>query len=133
MSAVAPWFPDTFFRGAGANKNKTTRLSLTMVRTKPGRLDKRIGILGAVLSFLVALWVLFSPEGALRYYRIAQEEHALRAQNEALSEQNKELMKEIARLSNDPAYIEEVARKKYGYLKKNEILFEFKDRKKKRH
>ncbi len=125
--------PADIVPGAGTNKNITIRLSLTMVRNKPGRLEKRIGILGAVLSFLVALWVLFSPEGALKYYRIAKEEHALRAQNEALSEQNKELMKEIARLSNDPAYIEEVARKKYGYLKKNEIIFEFSKRKKKRH
>jgi cell division protein FtsB len=35
----------------------------------------------------------------------------------------------VNRLENDPATIEEVARKKFGFLKENEILYDFSKKK----
>ena len=48
-----------------------------------------------------------------------------RAENEALQKQNQKLSVEIKRLQQDEKYIEETARKKYGLLKKNEMVYEF--------
>ena len=51
--------------------------------------------------------------------RIAQE-------NKALEERNKELQEEIQRLQTDDSYIEDIARQKYGMLKENESVYEYK-------
>jgi cell division protein FtsB len=36
-----------------------------------------------------------------------------------------ELQNEIDRLNNDPSYLEDIARKEYGLLKKNEKVYDF--------
>jgi cell division protein FtsB len=48
------------------------------------------------------------------------------AENKRLAEENKALQKEIDRLQDDPAFLEEKARKEYGMLKENEVLYIFK-------
>jgi cell division protein FtsB len=57
---------------------------------------------------------------------------AILAQNEQLREANTALRQEIDKLRNDPAYLEEVARRQFGLIKKNEVIYEF-PKKKKRH
>jgi len=47
-----------------------------------------------------------------------------------LEAKNKALQEEINRLENDPAYLEEKARKEYGMLKENEVLYIFKKKEK---
>jgi len=42
-----------------------------------------------------------------------------------LEKENNDLQKEINQLQNDPDYLEKVARKEYGLLKKNERVFDF--------
>ena len=74
---------------------------------------------------LLALWLLLSPYGLWRYAKVSGELKELRAESQRLETQNRELLTEITRLQNDPAYIEEVARREYGLLKENEILFDF--------
>ncbi|RZW27380.1 MAG: septum formation initiator family protein, partial [Desulfobulbaceae bacterium] len=49
----------------------------------------------------------------------------LERQTEALIKSNEELQAEIERLKHDQAYLEQVAREKYGLLKKNERVFDF--------
>jgi len=53
-------------------------------------------------------------------------------ENKNLEQRNVQLRREIDRLQNDDAYLEELARKKYGLLKKNEMVFEFKSSQKKK-
>ncbi len=44
---------------------------------------------------------------------------------EHLEQRNQELTAEIKRLKTDDAYLEELARKKFGMLKENETVYEF--------
>ena len=71
---------------------------------------------------LLALFFLSGLAGGLYFewrYRVATRELAdLRAENAELS-------KKIEALKKNPALYEEVARKKYGYVKKNERLIIF--------
>ena len=53
----------------------------------------------------------------------------LQAENQRLEAENKALRKELIRLQDDPAYLEEKARKEYGMLKENEVLYIFKKKK----
>ena len=50
---------------------------------------------------------------------------ALEQQTEELMRSNEALKAEIERLKHDEAYLEQVAREKYGLLKKNERVFDF--------
>lgn len=78
-----------------------------------------------LLLALLALWMLLSPYGPWQYSRISRELAGLREENSRLEQENHELLIEIERLRNDPEYIEELARREHGLLKKNELIFNF--------
>ena len=84
------------------------------------------------MILLVGGWIIFGPSGALKYYKVTKELKTVRAEIKALESQNKALREEIAKLLSDPVYIEELARKKYGFIKKNEIIYDFEKKKKNR-
>lgn len=89
--------------------------------------ELRTLILVSILSVCaVTAWLLFSPNGILTYYHLKQQIEAVKAENEQLKEENRLLQQKIDKIKNDPAYLEELARKEYNLLKKNELVFEFK-------
>lgn len=72
------------------------------------------------------LWFLFAPaSGVLHYHRLEKQIETLSQENKSLEEHNASLRKEIERLQSDEAYLEEMARQKYGLLKENETVYEF--------
>lgn len=88
------------------------------------RLLRRIILLLAALSLL---WFLFAPNvGWLHYHRLQKEIDSLARENRELAERNARLEEEINRLQTDDAYLEELARKKYGLLKENETVYDVK-------
>jgi cell division protein FtsB len=89
--------------------------------------ELRTLILVCILSVCaVTAWLLFSPNGILTYYHLKHQIEAVKAENERLKEENLLLQQKIDKIKNDPAYLEELARKEYNLLKKNELVFEFK-------
>jgi cell division protein FtsB len=74
---------------------------------------------------LLLLWMLLSPYGLWRYGKISRELKALQQENHLLEAENRQFRQDIDRLQNDPGYIEEVARREHGLLRKNEIIFDF--------
>ncbi|MDX9833906.1 MAG: septum formation initiator family protein [Desulfobulbus sp.] len=90
-------------------------------------------ILGLVVVALLLLWVLFAPGRGYYHFRKMQREiDMLAAENSRLEARNLILSEDIKRLKSDEIYIEEIARKKHGLLKKDETVFEFTPRTKKR-
>ncbi len=82
--------------------------------------------IGISLVVLALLWVILSPgSGLLAIWRKRSELKNLQQQNVELEAENSRLQKEIDRLQNDPAHLEEIARRDYSLLKKNERVFEF--------
>jgi len=81
-------------------------------------------ILGLVI--VSALWILLAP-GTGVYSLLRQRNKALELENQTreLRLVNEQLRAEIDRLNNDTAYLEQIAREKYGMLKKNERVFDF--------
>jgi cell division protein FtsB len=81
-------------------------------------------------ALLALLWIFFAPNrGILDLFRAKEKLEQLQAENKKLEEENKVLQEEIDRLQNDPSYLEEKARKEYGMLKENEMLYIFKKKK----
>jgi cell division protein FtsB len=88
--------------------------------------EKRTLVLLGLLSFgAVCGWLLFSPNGILALLEVKKQVAAVKAENEQLTEENRLLQQKIDRIKNDPAYLEEIARREYKLLKKNEAVFEF--------
>ena len=80
---------------------------------------------------MLLLWIVFAPNrGIVALYRARAEIMKLQAENKKLAEENLALQEEINRLQDDPAYLEEKARKDYGMLKENEVLYIFKKKEK---
>ena len=91
---------------------------------------KQILYITIFLAVLVLLWVLIAPKkSALHLLQAEKKLEVLQTDNKRLAEENEALRDEINRLENDPSYLEEKARKEYGLLKKNEVLYKF-DKKK---
>lgn len=83
-------------------------------------------ICAAILGIIVLAWILFAPGmSAWEFNKVQKKLARLEQENKVLAEQNKALEEEINKLVNDPEYLEKVARKDYGLLKKNEVLYRF--------
>jgi cell division protein FtsB len=94
---------------------------------------KVLWFLGAIVLIFFLLWIFFAPgRGLLHYLKLQREITALTGENSRLEARNAELAEDIKRLRSDDKYLEEVARKKHGLLKKNETVFEFEPPKKKK-
>lgn len=79
-----------------------------------------------VILVVVLLWLLFSPgSGIVTLISKRSELKELRQENLLLEQENIWLQAEIDRLQNDSVYLEEIARKDYGLLKKNEQVYDF--------
>lgn len=89
--------------------------------------EKRTLVLLCLLSLgAVSSWLLFSPNGILALLDVKKQVAAVKAENELLKEENRLLQQKIDRIRNDPAFLEDLARREYDLLKKNEAVFEFK-------
>jgi cell division protein FtsB len=54
---------------------------------------------------------------------LAQKRETLILLNQKLNMKNEEMFREISRLKHDPIYLEEVARREFGLVKPDEIIF----------
>ncbi|MFW2367510.1 MAG: FtsB family cell division protein [Desulforhopalus sp.] len=78
------------------------------------------------LLVLALLWILFAPgSGVVAYLSKRSELKELERQTALIEQKNSELQKDIDKLHNDPEYLERIARKEHGLLKKNERVFDF--------
>jgi cell division protein FtsB len=95
--------------------------------------DRNKVLLYSVLIIsVVGAWSVFGPYGILKYYGVAREVNEILAQNEELREANTALRQEIDKLKNDTVYLEEVVRRQFGFIKKNQVIYEFPEKKKHR-
>lgn len=96
--------------------------------------NRQLFITTSTVIALLLLWVIFSPYGLLKYKAIRAELTELNRENRTLKAQNDGLREEIAKIKKDHQYLEEVARNELGFLKRNELLFQFEVKKsKKKH
>ena len=78
--------------------------------------------MGIVLLFAMLLFIVFSDNGLADLYLLKNERDRLFAENRRLTAENLKLYRSIERLKSDPAYIESIARKELGMIRKEEII-----------
>ena len=102
-----------------------------MLRKKPKKKltplqENRLLKIIIVVVVMTIVWLLFAPgTGVFSLVKQNNKMAELERQTEILTKSNEELRAEIERLKHDQAYLEQVAREKYGLLKKNERVFDF--------
>ncbi|MFO7964664.1 MAG: septum formation initiator family protein [Desulfobacterales bacterium] len=75
-----------------------------------------------VLMFFLLLFILFGENGYLDLRRLQTEKARLSERNHQLEHENVLLYREIERLKHDLTYIENVARRELGMVKKEEVV-----------
>lgn len=78
-----------------------------------------------VLLVVFLLLIVFYRNGILDLNKKKAELQVQIEKNEALKEENTGLYREVTRLKSDQEYLEQVARKELGMIKKNEIIVKF--------
>ena len=79
-----------------------------------------------LLLLAAVAWILFAPgAGLVSLIGHRGDLKQLEQRITELEKENNSLQAEIDGIQNDPEYLEEVARKEYGLLKKNERVYDF--------
>ncbi|MBW1791300.1 MAG: septum formation initiator family protein [Deltaproteobacteria bacterium] len=101
-------------------------MSLAEILNKLSPGEKRFFLVTCIAAtLLVTGWILFSSNGVMNHRTVQKQLQAVQNENLKLAAENEQLKIEIEKLKSDPAYLEEVARKDYGLVKKNEMIFDF--------
>ncbi len=83
----------------------------------------KIPLIGMCSVAPFAAWLGFGDQGLIHLYRTEAHRQACRDTIHKLSEENKALLEEIARLGTDKDYIESVARRQLSLVKENEVIY----------
>ncbi|MEE4135236.1 MAG: septum formation initiator family protein [Desulforhopalus sp.] len=94
-------------------------------RPSPLQKERLVRLFGALLIVILA-WLFFAPgAGILAWWSKRSELSTLEGETSQLEAANTLLQEDIDRLADDPAYLEELARKEHNLLRKNEQVFDF--------
>jgi cell division protein FtsB len=77
--------------------------------------------------FLMGFLIVFGNNGLVDNYILKEKLNILKEENAEMARENSELRKEIALLRTNAQYIETVARKELGMVKKGDVVFRFVD------
>lgn len=83
----------------------------------------KIGRYLVVFLFLMALLITFGNRGVVDNYLMGKRLSQLKADNDGLQKQNKELEGKILLLRSDLAYIESIARNELGMVKEGDVVY----------
>lgn len=84
-------------------------------------LSRRYGVLALGLAFLFVIF--FSENGLLDLIRMKRQTRNIEAATKSLLDENARLKGEIELLKTDDKYLEEVARKRFGFIREGEKVY----------
>ncbi|MFC1876953.1 septum formation initiator family protein [Thermodesulfobacteriota bacterium] len=90
--------------------------------------DRQKILLSIVILMLFSLlvFIMFSDSGLADLFKLKSEKDRLLQENARLKRENLTMYRMIERLKNDPEYIESIARKELGMIKKGEVILKSK-------
>jgi len=87
--------------------------------------NKRVLITVLMLVLVMIFFTFFGEKGLLQVYRLRKELKEIERVNMELRQENERLRAEIGNLRTNKKYIEELARRELGLVKKGEIVYQF--------
>jgi cell division protein FtsB len=86
---------------------------------------KRMYVLPAGVILFILFFTIFGDRGLLRIYHLKQEREELQKKADDLQTENEQLKREIEALKTDRRYLESLARKDFGLVRPNEVIYQF--------
>ncbi len=87
--------------------------------------NKRVIVTILLLVSVMIFFTFFGDKGLLQVYRLRRELREIERVNMELRQENERLRGEIGNLRTNKKYIEELARRELGLVKKGEIVYQF--------
>jgi len=84
-------------------------------------------LIALCLAGATVAWLGFGERGLIRLYHTEMERQAYIDRIRRLDKENKELLKEVQRFRTDMKYVESVVRRELNLIKKNEVIYRFKN------
>ncbi len=94
------------------------------------RLQKRMYFIPAGCIAFILFFTVFGDKGLLRIYELKQDKSKIDARLVDTRNENEKLKREILALKGDRRYLESIARKDFGLVRSNEVIYQFPQEKK---
>jgi cell division protein FtsB len=88
-------------------------------------MSRRFYIIPAVIILFILFFTVFGERGVLRIYHLAREKEDIQKKAALIRTENEQLKREIEALKSDRRYLESIARKEFGLVRPNEIIYQF--------
>lgn len=88
-------------------------------------MSSRYYIIPAAIILFILFFTVFGERGVLRIYRMTQEKEDIQKKAIQIKTENEQLKREIEALKSDRRYLESIARKEFGLVRPNEIIYQF--------
>jgi cell division protein FtsB len=88
-------------------------------------MQKRLFIVPAAVILFILFFTVFGERGLLRIYELNREMKELVLRSESLKHENENLKREIEALKSDKRYLESIARRDFGLVRPNEVVYQF--------
>ena len=85
----------------------------------------RLYLISAAVILFVLFFTVFGERGLIRIYEISREKQEIARKSEELRTENERLKREVEALKSDRRYLESIARKDFGLVRQNEIVYQF--------
>lgn len=88
-------------------------------------MSKRMFLIPAAVILFILFFTVFGERGLLHIQHLNRDKDELQKQAEALKVENDRLRREIEALKTDHRYLESIARRDFGLVRPNEIVYQF--------
>ncbi len=86
---------------------------------------KRMIVIPAVFILFILFFTVFGERGLLSIRQLVREKQLLQTKVDELKTENEKLKREIDALRSDRRYLESIARRDFGLVRPNEIIYQF--------
>jgi len=93
-------------------------------------LQKKMYFIPAGCLAFILFFTVFGDKGLLRIIELKQDKQKMEARLADNNDDNEKLKREIVALKSDRRYLESIARKDFGLVRSNEVIYQFPQEKK---
>ena len=94
--------------------------------------EKRIYLIPAGCIVFILFFTVFGDKGLLRIFELKQDKARIETRLTDTKTENEKLKQEIVALKSDRRYLESIARKDFGLVRSNEVIYQFPQEKEKK-
>lgn len=88
-------------------------------------MQRRMYLIPGMAIAFILYFTVCGERGLLSIYHLKKEQHEVQRRLEAIKNENMQLVREVDALKNDRRYLESIARRDFGMVRKNEVIYQF--------